>query len=91
MKKNEIKLGQKVKDNVSGLVGIAVARLDYLNGCCQLAVKPDKLDKEGSTIEAEYIDIQQLEVVGNGVIETKGTEPLGGACYKRSAGRGARI
>jgi hypothetical protein len=70
--KSEIKLGQKVKDLVTGYEGIAVARVEYLNGCVQYCVKPPTTN---NTMPAgEYIDHQQLEVVGDGItVEPEGT------------------
>lgn len=65
MKKVEhkIKLGQKVKDIVSGFEGIATARATALNGCIQYAIKPMYLNKDGKVPNAETIDQQQLEIV----------------------------
>ncbi|MBA7626618.1 hypothetical protein ES703_34072 [subsurface metagenome] len=55
-----IKLGDKVKDNITGFEGVAVARVVYLNGCISIQVKPAKLKKDGSMIEAEWLDEQRL-------------------------------
>ena len=60
-----IKLGQKVRDIVTGLEGVATARIEYLNGCVQYCIKPPIRD--GKSSDAEYIDHQQLEVVDDGV------------------------
>ena len=57
-----IKLGTKVKDNITGLIGIAVVRSEFLNGCVQYDIQPP-LDKDGKIVESVGIDIQQLEVV----------------------------
>ncbi len=62
-----IELGQKVKDRITGYEGIAIARLEYINGCIQYCVKPNKLDEKGKIIEGEYIDVGQLEIVGDGI------------------------
>ena len=35
-----ITLGNKVRDKVTGMEGIAVSRVEYLNGCVQYAVQP---------------------------------------------------
>lgn len=66
MKKSEIKLGNKVKDIVTGFEGIAVSKVEYLNGCVQYCVKPAK-GKDGKMPEGEYIDQQQLSFVSVGV------------------------
>ena len=61
----KIKLGQRVRDIVTHYEGIAVAHVEYLNGCIQYGVKP--LAKDGNMPEVEYIDYQQLEVIDDGV------------------------
>lgn len=67
-----VKLGQTVRDKISGLVGIAIQRLDLLNGCIQYAVQPRG---EGDKMPDAYnIDFQQLEKVDDGVSEMV-TEP----------------
>ncbi|MDR1347825.1 MAG: hypothetical protein LBJ63_05255 [Prevotellaceae bacterium] len=73
--KQEIKLGQKVRDMVTGFEGIAIARIEYLNGCIQYCVKPQS--QKGEMPESEYIDHQQLEVVGDGVDIIPTGEPGG--------------
>ena len=70
-----IKLGNKVRDMVTGLEGIAISRIEYLNGCVQYGVRP-KVDKDGKSRDAEYIDIAELKVVGKGVAVD--AEPNGG-------------
>ncbi|MFA6411569.1 MAG: hypothetical protein WCW53_02660 [Syntrophales bacterium] len=77
MKKQEIKLGQKVRDLVTGLVGIAIAKCEFMNGCIQYGVKPSKL-KEGTPRDAEYIDVQQLEIIGDGLIKKIEKKDTGG-------------
>ena len=68
-----ITLGNKVKDIVTGFEGIAIAKIEYLNGCKQFCVQPP-VDKDGKRPDGVYLDHQQLEVVSIGVaIEGKGT------------------
>ena len=55
-----INLGDKVKDKVSGLVGIATERREYLNGCIQYVIQP-KIDKDGKMPDGWSIDSQQIE------------------------------
>ena len=69
-----IKLGQKVRDKVTGFEGIAIAKVEYLNGCVQFCVKPKAVDSK--MLEGEYIDDGQLEVVDDGA--TIKDEPNGG-------------
>ena len=69
-----IKLGQKVRDKVTGFEGMATAKVEYLNGCVQLCVKPKAID--GKMLEGEYIDDSQLEIIDDGI--TIKDEPDGG-------------
>lgn len=67
MTKGQIGLGCKVRDLVSGLEGIAVSRVEYLNGCIQYGIKP-KVGKDGTTTDdAVYLDEGQLEYVSVGI------------------------
>ena len=61
-----IPLGTRLKDLVSGFEGIAIARVEYMNGCVQYYLKP-KLDKDGKMLEAQSIDCNQLVVLDDGL------------------------
>lgn len=60
--KTEIKLGDKVRDTITGFTGIAVARTEFINGCIQWNILP-KGDKINKMPEDMSIDEQALEVV----------------------------
>lgn len=70
-----ITLGNEVIDQVTGCQGVAYSRLEYLNGCIQIGVKP-KCKEPNIMPEIMYIDIQQLEVVGRGIVAEP--KPTGG-------------
>lgn len=54
-----IKLGDKVKDEITGFIGIAVCRAEYLNGCISFEVSP--ATSAGNRYnEARWIDAKQL-------------------------------
>jgi hypothetical protein len=57
-----VNLGDLVKDKVSGFIGVAVARHDYLNGCSRLTVQPAVSDC-GILPDEKTFDEPQLEVV----------------------------
>lgn len=64
----KITLGQKLRDKVTGFEGIAISRVEYLNGCVQFCLKPKINKKSPEKIEdGIYVDEGQLEVVGDGV------------------------
>lgn len=62
-----IRLGQQVRDKGTGFVGIAVAKVEFMNGYTQFCVKPEMCDP-GKMPEGHYIDDIQLEVVGDGIM-----------------------
>ena len=66
MAKENIKIGDRVKDVVTGLEGVAVSRIEYINGCIQFGVC-GKVNKEGKVPDVNYIDHKQLKVIGKPV------------------------
>lgn len=62
-----VNLGDKVKDLVTGLEGIATSRTEWLYGCGRIGVQPQEV-KDGKQVEAAVIDEPQLEVLERGVI-----------------------
>lgn len=71
-----MKLGDVVRDKISGFTGVATCRLDYLNGCERWQVTPRVLH-EGKPIEPQYFDVEQLELVGEPAV-TLVRNPTGG-------------
>jgi len=62
----KVKLGQKVKDKITGFEGIVMATAQWLTGCDQCIVRPQML-KDGKTIESEWFDEARLEVIEGGI------------------------
>lgn len=52
----KIELGSTVKDRITGLTGVVMARSEYLTGCTHVAILATKLSKEGEVPEYEWID-----------------------------------
>lgn len=75
--KKQIELGNKVKDTVSGLIGIATQKTEYLNGCVQYGVTAP-IKKDNTDIVTYSIDEGQLEYVGPGVKTEKKEQAPGG-------------
>jgi len=61
-----ITLGKKYKDRVTGFMGLATARHEYLNGCVRVTIQATTL-KEGKPLEPEAFDIEQLDFVDDGI------------------------
>lgn len=59
-----IKLGQRVRDRISGLEGIVIGRMEYLYGCTRIAVQPQDV-KDGKPVESTFVDEPQLELLGD--------------------------
>lgn len=57
-----IKLGDEVRDQVTGFIGIVVCRYEYLNGCDRFSLQP-KVDKDGILPAPETFDEPQLKAV----------------------------
>ncbi len=62
-----IALGNKVKDKLTGFIGVVVSRIEYLNGCIQYGVKPPMGKKDKKMPEVEYIDEKYLVFVSKGI------------------------
>ena len=82
----KIQLGDKVKCKLTGFVGIAVAKTEFLNGCVQWDIVP-KVGKDNKILESVGIDEQSLEIVTPKKKPMKKTE-TGGAMKKGLAQRG---
>jgi hypothetical protein len=61
-----IKLGELVKDKITGFTGIATSMTQWLNGCVRVGITPREL-REGKPIESVVFDQEQIEVVGDGL------------------------
>ena len=57
-----IKLGSFVKDPITGLRGMAIARSEWLWGCTRIGVQPQEL-KDGRPVEETWFDEARLEIV----------------------------
>lgn len=60
---NELKLGIKMKDNITGFEGVAIAKTDWLYGCSRYTLQPIKLKDDGSLNDTQTFDELQLTAV----------------------------
>jgi len=65
-----IKLGDKVRDTVTGLEGIAVARTEWLLGCIRWGVQPVEL-KDGKPVEDSWFDEARLQRVTDAKVKNR--------------------
>ena len=76
----KIKLGDKIRDKITQLEGIAISKTEFLNGCTQYQIQPEGLSKEGKVKESEFVDEQQIEIIKpeKPIKKKKETSPPGG-------------
>ena len=71
--KEEIKLGDKVKDSVTGIIGIVTARTKFLNGCIQYSIER-QVPKTGllsyENVSGIGIDEMNLVIVKKNVVNS---------------------
>lgn len=54
-----VKLGDFVRDSITGFSGVATARSEYLYGCVHIQVTPAEL-KDGRPVEPQWLDEARL-------------------------------
>lgn len=62
-------LGEKVKDIITGYVGLVTSRTEYLTGCIHCGVQSETL-KDGKPIDPEWFDQTRLVHVDDGIMES---------------------
>lgn len=70
-----VKLGDRVKDAISGFKGIVTGRYEYLYGCVRCSVRPEDLAKDGTPAKSEVFDEGQLQVVKAGAVAVPPRRP----------------
>lgn len=70
--RKRIELGDECSDPVSGLVGIAICRHQYLQGCDRISLQ-QPMQKDGTMFETVAFDEPQLEVVKRSVVKPAST------------------
>ncbi len=61
-KQNMVELGDRVKDKITGLEGIAVGITNYLYGCRRVSIQPEQI-KDHKPADWFTIDEPQIEIV----------------------------
>lgn len=57
-----VKLGDKVRDVITGFEGINTGWLQYIHGCKRVLIAPP-VDKDGKLLESQWFDEQRVELV----------------------------
>lgn len=75
-------LGLQAEDTVTGFNGTIIAVAEWMNGCVRYGIQPNRLDKDGKVIGADWFDSAQVagEEKQGGVISriAKAAFPGGG-------------
>ncbi|MGJ8561713.1 MAG: hypothetical protein ACSHX3_15895 [Litorimonas sp.] len=63
-----VSLGDKVKDTLTGFTGIVTARAEYLTGCNQIFVLPSA-EKSNEYKDGHWFDIERIEKLEGSVVD----------------------
>lgn len=63
----KFELGERVKDCITGMTGVIMARSNFITGCDQYGISPTELTKDGKRPDWEYFDENRLTKFGKGV------------------------
>ena len=69
--RKKAKLGDQVKDEISGLSGIAVGMNYWLNGCIRVGIQPKTKKGEFTIPETQWADSNQIKVVKSEMMKPK--------------------
>jgi hypothetical protein len=68
MTESRVTLGNTYRDRITGFLGIAVSRTEFLYGCVRVCL--EKGDEKGEKAITEYFDEQRLDA-GGGVVKSQ--------------------
>lgn len=63
----KFELGERVKDCITGMTGVIMARSNFITGCDQYGICDTKLTKDGKRPDWEYFDENRLVKSGKGI------------------------
>jgi len=82
--RTDLKLGDKVKERITGCEGIVIGRIErieYLWGCIQYAIQGKK-DKDGKAPDFQWFDEDRLEIIKKDEYSSTKKKDTGGICQK---------
>lgn len=82
-----MQIGDRVKDRINSFTGIITGTTEYINGCRQHMLKPERLDKDGKVQDAFWIDEQHLILVDEQVLNN----PFAGGKGPTAGGPDVRV
>jgi hypothetical protein len=69
----KFKMGQTVKDAITGFEGVITGYTAYITGCTQILVQP-RVKADGSPVDAKWIDEDRLSLTNETAIELPRTQ-----------------
>lgn len=77
--KTDLKVGEKVKDVITGMSGIIIHKTTFFNGCVYFTVAVKDAKKDPADL---FLSVERLERVSSGILakltKTKASKPTGG-------------
>ena len=68
---NEIYLGRRCEDAITGFNGIAIGHIRYLTGCEQLLLVP-KIAEKNKKAEGEWFDLERISILDEPAVTLPG-------------------
>jgi hypothetical protein len=65
----KFRIGQRLRDKVTGFEGIVTAYIQHITGCDTYALTPP-VDKDGKTRDSNSFDDSRLVLLDNGILDT---------------------
>jgi hypothetical protein len=82
----KIRLGDRVRDRITGFEGVVIGITDWLYQCRRPIVQPTTLTSEGKTNDSQSFDEEQLEVIQVGAFAPKVEAPTQEATQPKTGG-----
>lgn len=72
---NELRLGEKYRDAVTGFEGVATSYAVHLNGCVRVVLEGE-VKKDASSLDEYAFDVERLRDSKGNPVTKAGTHPL---------------
>lgn len=83
---DEIELGDRVEDKITGLRGIVIAITKWMYGCTRVVIQPEEA-KDGKPAESFNIDMPQAKLIKKNVVQQREEPKTHGERNDRIANR----
>ena len=65
-----VKLGDKVRDSITGYEGVCTSIARFLNGCRRIGIQGNKLDKDNLPVDSYVVDETTVQVIEKKIFKT---------------------